>query len=314
MEYRYYEVPLGEYILPKLGEGWEQVYGLGKGRMLHFHNHLEVGYCYHGDGEMIISDTSYFYKGGEFTLIPENIPHTTLSSPGHICKWEYLFIDMNSFLREVMLRDDPGRDAVVCLLSQRGFFLTEKEYPLLAGVIRRMMEECREKKNYYRESLKGLLTELAVEMLRLSETEVEIPFGKREPGYVEAAIRYMYENYPKNIQMPDVAAACGLSESHFRRIFLETMHMKPVDFLNQIRIQEACRLMERENDPIRDICLQVGYETFSTFNRNFHKVTGTSPQQWRKEKKGTAGAFREFHISALRGWEVKDFSEVIVKE
>ena len=38
IEFRYYDIPREEYVLPKLGKGWEQEYGLGYGRMLHFHN------------------------------------------------------------------------------------------------------------------------------------------------------------------------------------------------------------------------------------------------------------------------------------
>jgi hypothetical protein len=38
MEFRYYDIPKGEYVLPKLGKGWEQEYGKGYDGMLHFHN------------------------------------------------------------------------------------------------------------------------------------------------------------------------------------------------------------------------------------------------------------------------------------
>ncbi|MBP5266729.1 MAG: AraC family transcriptional regulator, partial [Lachnospiraceae bacterium] len=62
MEFRYYDIPKGDYVLAKLGKGWEQEYGLGMGRMLHFHNYLEIGYCYPGSGELIIEDRSYRYS------------------------------------------------------------------------------------------------------------------------------------------------------------------------------------------------------------------------------------------------------------
>ena len=56
IELRYYNIPDGSYVLPKIGEGWEQEYGLGMNGMLHFHNLLEIGYCYHGSGRLIIED------------------------------------------------------------------------------------------------------------------------------------------------------------------------------------------------------------------------------------------------------------------
>lgn len=63
MEYRYYEIPADTYVLPLLGKGWEQEYGVGIRDMLHFHNYMEIGYCYHGDGELIIEDRTYHYSG-----------------------------------------------------------------------------------------------------------------------------------------------------------------------------------------------------------------------------------------------------------
>ena len=59
MEYRYYEIPADTYVLPLLGKGWEQEYGVGIRDMLHFHNYMEIGYCYHGDGELISEDRTY---------------------------------------------------------------------------------------------------------------------------------------------------------------------------------------------------------------------------------------------------------------
>lgn len=42
IEFRYYNIPDGSYVLPKIGEGWEQEYGLGMNGMLHFHNLLST--------------------------------------------------------------------------------------------------------------------------------------------------------------------------------------------------------------------------------------------------------------------------------
>lgn len=92
MEYRYYEIPADTYVLPLLGKGWEQEYGVGIRDMLHFHNYMEIGYCYHGDGELIIEDRTYHYSGKQFTIIPANIPirptvHRGISVSGSIFLW-----------------------------------------------------------------------------------------------------------------------------------------------------------------------------------------------------------------------------------
>ena len=95
IEYRYYEIPDGHYVMALLGDSWVRSYGAEQENLLHFHNYMEIGYCYWGNGKLTIEDSNVSYKGGLITIIPENIPHETKSVEKGICKWEYLYIDIN---------------------------------------------------------------------------------------------------------------------------------------------------------------------------------------------------------------------------
>lgn len=99
MEFRYYKMPSGSPILALLGDKWVQSYG-NDTDYLHFHNYLEIGYCYDGRGELVLGEQSLRFKPNQFTIIPKNYPHTTNSNPGTISYWEYLFVDEESLLRE----------------------------------------------------------------------------------------------------------------------------------------------------------------------------------------------------------------------
>ncbi len=89
MEFRYYQMQDGSPILALLGEKWEQNYGRDVD-YLHFHNYLEIGYCYSGAGELVLGEETVRFAGREFTIIPPNFPHTTTSdietsANGSIC-------------------------------------------------------------------------------------------------------------------------------------------------------------------------------------------------------------------------------------
>ena len=75
----------GSPILALLGQKWVQTYGRGV-NYLHFHNYLEIGYCYGGQGHMILGEDKVFFNGGEFTVIPPNYAHTTNSDVGTVSK------------------------------------------------------------------------------------------------------------------------------------------------------------------------------------------------------------------------------------
>ena len=218
IEYRYYDMPSGSYVLPLLGKGWEQEYGVGIREMLHFHNYMEIGYCYNGDGELIIEDRVYQYHGSMFSVIPANIPHTTNSKPGHICKWEFLFIDIEGFIKNEMHMDAMREGAVLSVINRRGTLKSEQNHGVMSRLILNIIRECREQSSYYTESIKGYLYALVIEMMRLADERVE-----------------------------DIAMASGLSESHFRRIFEEAMNMKPLDYVNLVRVDRACIMMAKED-------------------------------------------------------------------
>lgn len=99
MEFRYCKMPEGSPILALLGQKWTQSYGR-EIDYLHFHNYLEIGFCYEGQGEIVLGEQPMRFKGNQFSVIPKNYPHTTNSDPGTVSQWEYMFIDVENFLRE----------------------------------------------------------------------------------------------------------------------------------------------------------------------------------------------------------------------
>ena len=82
-EFRYYKMPDNCALFALVGEKWRQEYGRDID-LLHFHNYLEIGYCYDGSGVMVLGEKEYPYSGSEFTFIPKNYLHTTNSTPGTI--------------------------------------------------------------------------------------------------------------------------------------------------------------------------------------------------------------------------------------
>ena len=302
LEFRYYDIPHGEYVLVKLWKDWEISYGIEYGRTQHFHNYMEIGFCYHGKGELLIEDRSYLYGDGVFTIISENVPHTTISAPGNVCKWEFLFLDLKAFVHSEFHSDEFSADEMCDILSTYGTMRTAKNHPFLADLILKIMDEYRYKKLCYRESVKGYLYAMVIEILRLHEERELVQHKNRLAAHIQNALHYIKEHYTEEIGVADIAANCGLSESHFRRLFQENMNMKPVEYVNLVRINAACELIRKNSFTMEEICYRTGYTTPSTFNRNFRKLTGMTPNQWKHEHGKNKHSHSEFHISAQKGW------------
>lgn len=99
VEFRYYDIPQGDIVLPLSGEAWNKEYGEGKEK-LHFHNYYEVGHCYSGEGEMILGEKELHFYPGCISLIPTKELHTT-NTFGKKAGWEWMYFDIHDVLKKL---------------------------------------------------------------------------------------------------------------------------------------------------------------------------------------------------------------------
>ena len=88
-EYRYYELPQNLPLLALTGEKWETVYGMDN---MHFHNYLEVGYCYYGNGIIQFAEKVLPYHAGTLTFIPKNMRKCRKRTIIHMLRFRLLLI------------------------------------------------------------------------------------------------------------------------------------------------------------------------------------------------------------------------------
>ena len=268
MEFRYYQLPPGSPILALLGEKWVQNYGDRTADRLHFHNYMELGYCYYGAGDVVLGDDTYRFSGQQFTVIPSNFPHTTNSDPGNISRWEYLFVDVEVVLDGIFPDNALRKERALQRLYEKPWFLEEAEYPKEAAKIKEILNIMRKGDEFYLEEAKALLGCLLLEITRLNYTNKETR-ADAEQGritcIVSRAMDYISDHYMEPIRVEQLAKYSHLSETHFRRVFTEYMHMGPLEYINTVRIRTACEHLKKTEEPVADIAHKCGFTTNSTF-------------------------------------------------
>ena len=305
IEFRFYEVPQGQDCLALLGEKWIMVYGKDE-KYLHFHNLFEVGYCRHGEGNLILDEKRLKYESDMLTVIPANYPHTTLSYEENF--WEYIFFDVEHIIRQIFPDDISKQREAIEIVNKRADLLYEYQHPEMAEIIKRIMEEMRDKKPYYIETTSSLLKAFVLLLIRLQNTmdADRTTFIERNDKStminIRPAMEYIDRNYAESIKASKLAECCNMSETHFRRVFDEAINMPPMDYLNLVRIQKACEIMNKTDHSMEIVASECGFATFSTFNRNFQKYLNTSPYQWKKNKENYANKLLDYKINALKGW------------
>ena len=102
---------------------------------------------------------------------------------------------------------------------------------------------------------------------------------------MEEAISYIRENYAKDLNMAMVSNHICMNYSMFSAAFKEHTGVNFVNYLKEIRIAEAKRLLLQTEDKITEIAKQVGFENDKHFMKSFKTACGVSPSEFRKDYK-----------------------------
>jgi AraC-like DNA-binding protein len=139
---------------------------------------------------------------------------------------------------------------------------------------------------------RGILHELIAWIIR--DYRAEQLRRDREPaGYsppITKVMEWLSEHLDENAAVSDLADVAGLSPSYFRRWFHREVGSSPRDYVTQMRIERAKRLLGETDRSITEIAMQLGYSTSAYFTAVFHRETGTTPSEFRRPLRGSAKA------------------------
>lgn len=107
----------------------------------------------------------------------------------------------------------------------------------------------------------------------------------RKMSQLKPAIEYMQYNYPQPLTLTDIAKAAHLSVSRMAHLFKEEMGVTIVDYLTNLRINHAKRMLMTSDANCTRICYDVGYNNQSYFTRVFKQIVGLTPRQFRQQNK-----------------------------
>lgn len=102
---------------------------------------------------------------------------------------------------------------------------------------------------------------------------------------IHPAIAYIDKHYAENITVDMLAESVHLSKSYFMCRFKSAVGMSPIDYVNQVRIKAVCSLLVSAPDKITDIAFACGFRNISNFNRQFEKIAGCKPIEYRTSRR-----------------------------
>lgn len=303
IEFRFYELPKGKPIISLYGDDWLRVYG-SEDVHLHFHNLFEIGMCFQGTGDLRYDEDMVLYEPGFVSLIPQNYPHTTNSAPGTLSYWEFIFFSPEDILKNAFPEDRIYVGKLLEQINKKAHYYFERDKEEIARLVKVILEESKKNEPYSDEIIRATLLTLLFHILReIAGQDVLKPqLGFSGLEQIESALDYIDVHYMENVMVGELAECCSLSETHFRRVFGACMNMTPAEYLALIRIKKSCELLNKTNYPMEIVAKKVGYDVVSSYTRNFRKIVGTTPYQYKKNGQNYEGKLLNYKVSAKRGW------------
>lgn len=250
-------------------------------KSLHYHKSIELGYCQRGSGIFYIENKiTAFFKGDVSIIMPGTI-HIAQSNKNDISGWHFIDFDLENLFEE----KTEAKALINDILENNQLFsgiISSKENEKLAPLFINLLESLG-KRNIppvqYRSAIRAavMLIVLEIAELKKEKKDVEIKNDMEKVNPISPAIIYISRNFDKNISSSRLAELCNMSESSFRRIFFSAMGISPFEYIYNVRITTAVSLISKGTLSISEVAYAVGYQTLSSFNRHFKKITGRSP-------------------------------------
>jgi AraC family transcriptional regulator, L-rhamnose operon transcriptional activator RhaR len=263
---------------------------------LHKHDFIEIAYVNSGKGIHVIGNEEYEVSKGDLCIINYDIPHVFIqdvnNTEGNLINYncvfkpefiDYSLIHTNDFkgiASSLLFNTFFIEDKPVVSLKLSGAFQAEIE-----ELFRKMQQEFFTMRNGYVNILRSCLIELLTKIFRfLEEEQSQAPKSVNYKSKIMSkAFDFLKENYHSSaLNINEVAVKTFLSRSYFSRLFKETTGQNFSEYLQNLRISEACTLLKTTDKKITEILSDVGFNDVKHFNQLFKKITGKTPSEYRK--------------------------------
>lgn len=238
----------------------------------HLHQELELVYLKEGKTTAYADSIGYTLSRGDLFLTFPNQIHSyeTLEQENYV-----IFI-----IKPILL---PEFEQVFSLSLPGSAVLrnVKENFPHIPLLVDLLAKACEKQPvgDYDKYEKRGLLLALFSEILE------HLPLTglpKEDSDTLRKILGYCSRNFSGPLSLSSVGDALHMNKYYISHLFGEKLGMHFPDYVNSLRISEACRYLLNSEHTVTEISELVGFETLRTFNRAFIKQTGVSPSEFRK--------------------------------
>ncbi|MEJ0103696.1 MAG: AraC family transcriptional regulator [Bacteroidota bacterium] len=254
----------------------------------HYHPEIELLFIRKSSGTWLIGDHIGHFQPGDVVMIGPGLPHCFRHDPGYISgnetSGETICV---KFVPEILgnsFWNLPEAMHIKQLLIKCGcgIKLTGKTRARVAAMIEKMLAATPGKKLV---SLVSILEEIAENkkhLLLSSKGFMQLP-GDTDKNRLKLVFDYTFSHYNEKITIDPVASLLNMTRQSFCRYFKSKTKKTYIQFLVEVRIGSACRLLVEDEKNVAGISYECGYNNISHFNHQFKFITGKKPLEYKRD-------------------------------
>lgn len=255
----------------------------------HFHDLCEMNYVVESFGKSIVGDNISNFFSGDIVLMSPNLPHIWYNDPRYfkeddLASAKAIVTYFNPDFLMGLTNDSQYNSQVKGLLerAKRGIrFFGNTRQNAISKLNHILKKKGLEKVIGFLEIINILLESKEYESL--ASIGYQHSFNRKDTERMNNVYQYLIKNFTDVITLSQIAAVANLTPPAFCNFFKKRTQKLFSEFLNELRVGHACKLLQNHELTISDVCFQSGYQNMSNFNNFFKKITKKTPTQYRKE-------------------------------
>ena len=245
----------------------------------HYHPEFELTYIVRGSGYRIVGNSHEHFASGDLVLLGSNLPHTWWGKNEDGSRSEAIVIQFSNEFIEPFLRLNEGHAIKALLESAAKGLRFESDDALVDKLV--SLGQTKEMDSIL--SLLSILQNLTEKSgSNLCPDAYHNVISKKFETRINKVCTYIQNHYSERISLQQVSELVFMTESNFCKFFKKATSTTFSDYLNDLRINEACHLLIYTEDNISKIAQDCGFESLSYFNRVFLKKKRIKPSLFRK--------------------------------
>lgn len=237
----------------------------------HTHNFTELFYVIGGMGQFFIEGDIHPVSANDLVIVNPYYEHTEISFNAN--PLEYIVLGVEGL--ELSFHDDSENR--YCIVNFQG---TQDK---ILFYLRNMLKEIEEKTPGYEIVCQDLMNILTILVMRQTNYAAAMaPIRKSSPRLCATLRKYIDEHYKENLTLDTLASLSNVSKYYLVHAFTAEYDISPINYMISRRVEEAKHLLKNHDYSLALISHTVGFSSPSYFSQTFKRLTGMSPNEYRK--------------------------------